>query len=118
MGYPRLERREFPVVLRHHAELSDPQRVQIESCVAARALIRFVGMIPAESELIQDTRADNVNPMGGPSRGLHRVSLEEVGISGRLRTHLAIPQPPHEYLVIRPEGVVDPPEELVRTDDE
>src|SRR6202521_1140143 len=106
MGYPCLERSEFQVVLRHHADPSDHQGVQIKICVAARASICFVGMIPAESELIEDARANNVNPMGGPSRGLHRVGLEEVGISGRLRTHLAIPQPPHEYFVIRSEGVV------------
>src|ERR1043166_9307015 len=118
MRYPCLEGREFPVALRHHAELSDPQRIQIEIRVAPRALICFVGMIPAESELIKDTRADNVNPMRGPSGGLHRVGLGEVGVSGRLRTRLAIPQPPHEYFVILSEGVVDAPEVLVRTDDD
>ena len=42
MGYSRLELRQFPVILRHHAELSDSQRVQIEIRVASRASIGFV----------------------------------------------------------------------------
>ena len=91
-GIPVFDRLQFPVALRHHAELADPQRVQVEIGVAPRARIRFDRMVLAGPELVQNGRVEDVDPLSGPGRGIHPVSLGEVRIGGRLRTRS--PGPP------------------------
>src|SRR5262249_13531355 len=94
---------------------SDPQYVEVEIGVAPGTGIRLDGMIPTESELVQNSRREDVDPLPGPGRGIHFVGLGKVRIGGRLRAYLAVLQPAHEDLVIHHEVVVYAPEILVRS---